>query len=138
MPIVDDIAALAAGPYTAAWEGQHASAPQEAFEPIIIEVHPEAMTNQPRRHRVRYFPDTDHTRRSDDHTGFAEVDRAPFWQGHECCTVCGNCTLSGYIAGRNKLIDKFLIGRPAIKVPASAQHQSLSERRLEVPMGALN
>src|SRR5215470_19949564 len=116
MPIVDDIAALATGPYTATWEAQHGSTPQEAFEPIIIEVHLEAMTNQPRWHRVRYFPDTDHTRRRNDHADFAEVDRASLGQRHECCTVCGNCTLSGYIAGRNKLV----------------------ERRLEVAMRALH
>jgi len=52
VPIIDDVTALALRHRPSTPERHHRSCAEEALEPVIVEMHAQAMANEPRRRRV--------------------------------------------------------------------------------------
>jgi hypothetical protein len=55
------------------WQRKHLRRAEEAVKPIVVEVHLEAMADQPRRHSVEHLAQTEHAGGRDHHSSLAEV-----------------------------------------------------------------
>jgi len=55
MAIVDDVTVASLGLAAAAAQGQRQALADEAFQPLIVDPHPHAKADQPRRHGVEHF-----------------------------------------------------------------------------------
>jgi hypothetical protein len=55
VPVIDDVPALAAGLRTAATQDDQRRRTKKAFEPVVVEAHPQPMTDQAGRHRIEHL-----------------------------------------------------------------------------------
>ena len=65
VPIVDDVTALALGDRPPAPQRHHRRRAEEAVEPVVVEVHAQAMADQPRRRRVEHAAQNEAAARRD-------------------------------------------------------------------------
>ena len=57
MPVIDNVAMLAAGMRPAAAQRHQRRQAEKAFEPIIVEPDAQAMADQAGRHRIEHLPE---------------------------------------------------------------------------------
>ena len=137
MVVVDDLRAPGA-------EGTHARqlgdaiGAKEPFQAVVVEMHPETMTDQARRHAVENLVDGDGGVAGHRDGQLGEVGGAPNGQrlqnrdlGHDAGTA------AGIVAIDDVRHEPAIIGQ-ALEVPTAAASEGLIEPTLQVPMGGLD
>ena len=77
MPIVDDLVVLAQGVGPPAQQRQEMDAADEDIEPIIVDAHPEPVSDQAGGHGIEYLAERETTGGCDAHADLLIIRRAP-------------------------------------------------------------
>ena len=114
--IINDVSMLATGRLRpAAGEAEHVAGAEEALEPVIVEAHAQALTDQPGRHGIEHLAQDEAAGGCDLNEAFLVVDGAVDRQVLESSTFdIDGFTAVGVVAGE-ELVDKMAIAFQVIK-----------------------
>src|SRR5712664_352144 len=138
MMIIDDMTALAFRYRPAAAKRHHRRCSEEALEPIIVEVHAQAMTDQLRWRGVEDATEDEAAARRDGDNLLLVVDRPALGQRSEHRSLQLDSLAIVGVAPANDLVNETAISVQMIEVAAAAQQQCVPQRLLEMPMRTLN
>ena len=119
--VVDDMAMPTFSVRPPARPGHEMAAAEEELEPIVEQVHAQAMADQARRYGVEDLLQGEAARRSDHNDGLFVVGGAPFRQGLQRCLVQGDFFFVTGVAAANQLVDEAALSVNAVEVAAAAQ-----------------
>src|SRR5262245_63582309 len=137
--IVDDMAVLAAPlrwPATA--QGQKLRGAEEAFEPVVVEMHIQTVADQLRRNAVEHATQHEAAARRDLDPCLLVISRSSFGEWLEQRTLDLDALAVASIAPADHLVHEAAIGGKVGELTRAAQQQFIANRVLEMAVGALD
>ena len=107
--VVDDVGGAAmpgAARSPAARQRQHQRAAEQAFQPIVVEPHPQAVTDQPGRNGIKDMPEQKPAAAGDGDQFLLVVVGSPTRQFLELCTLDLERLASGGVGAPDQFIDE--------------------------------
>ena len=138
VPVIDDVAALAAGVRAAARQRHQRRRAEKAFEPIVVETHPQAMADQPGRHRVEHLLEAEAAAGRDRDDGLLVIGRPVHRQGLQGRALEIEALAVARVAPADDLVDEAAIGIQIGKIARAAQQQRILDRLLEMAVRAFD
>jgi Enoyl-CoA hydratase/isomerase len=136
--VIDDMRALAMIGRPAAAQGEQPCRAEKALKPIVVEAHPQAMANEPRRDRVEHLAQREAAAFGHDHDRLFVIGRALLRQRLQCRALDLDQLVPSRIAPADHLINKLPVDVEVGKVARSSQQQLIVKGLLEVSMRALD
>ena len=138
MPIIDDVTALALRYRPSPPERHHRCRAEEALEPVIVEVHAQAMADEPRWRGVEDAAQDEAAARRDGDDLLLVIGRPALGQRSEPRPLQLDPLAIVGIAPADDLVDEAAVGIQIVEVPAAAQQQRVLQRLLEMAMRTLD
>jgi len=138
VPIIDDVAVLAAGMRSTATQRHQRRGAKEAFKPIVVEAHAQPMADQARGHRVEHFPQGEPAGRGHGDDGLFVIRRPARRQHLQRRALEIESLGIARIASPDDLVDEAAIGVERVEVARAAQQQRILDRLLEMTVRAFD
>ena len=119
MPVIDDLVVLARGMGPPARQRHEMGAADEDIEPVIVEAHPEPVSNQARGHGVEYLAEREAAGGCDAHADLLIVRRAPVRQILQFGALNIDTFCVAGILATDNLIDETAIGGESVEIAPS-------------------
>ena len=132
VPVVDDVTALAVRDRLPPSERHHWGRAKETVEPVVVEVHAQAMADQPRRRGVENTAQNEAAARRDRDDLLLVIGGATLRQRSKPGPLQLDALAVVGIAPADDLVDEAAVGIEIVEVPAAAQQQRVFERFLEM------
>ena len=118
VPIIDDLVVLAAGMRPSTRQGDQMRTADEQVEAIVVEPHPQTMTNQARGHRVEYLAQGEAAGGGDLHDNLLVIRSAAVRQVRERGAFAVDALGVASIATTDDLVDEAAISDEVIEIGA--------------------
>ena len=138
VPVIDDMAVLAAGMRSAAPQHHQRGGTEKAFEPIVVKPHAQPMADQTGRHRIKDLSQDEPAARRDGDDGLFVIRRPARRQHLQCRALEIKPLSQSRIAPPNDLIDKASIGAERVEVARATQQQGIFDCLLEMAVRAFD
>ena len=138
MAIIDDVAAFVGGRLPPAPQRHHRRRAEEAVEPVVVEMHAQAMADQPRGRRVEHPTQDEAAAGRDRDDLLLEVGRAPLGQVVQSGALHLDPLAVVCVLPADDLVDEAPVGIEVVEVPGAAQQQGVLQRPFEMAMRALD
>jgi len=132
MAVVDDVTVASLGLAAPAGQGQRQALADEAFQPIVVETHPHAKADQPRRHGVKYLAQHEAAARGHEHRGLIIVGGSSRWQRPQRGALQLHHLAAAGVAPADQVGDPGPIDIEALEIDAATKQQSLGHTALEM------
>ena len=136
--IVDDMAMFAVWLRPPAPQGENGRRALEAFQPIVIETHPQPMADQSRGNRVEHLAQREGAGGRDIDVDLLIVGGLADRQLVQRHPLLVDTLGVAEVAAANDVVDEAPPCRKIVEVSRGAQQQSVGERSLEMAVGALD
>ncbi len=138
MAIIDDVTAFVGGGLPPPPQRHHRRRAQEAVEPVVVKVNPQAMPDQPRGGRVEHPTQDEATAGRHRHDLLLEVGHTPLGQVVQSGALhLDPLAVVGILPAEN-LVDEAPIGIEGVEVFGAAHQQGVLQRPFEMAMRALD
>ena len=138
VPVIDDVAVLAARMRATAAQAHQRRRTEKAFEPIIVEPHAQPMPDQPRGHRVEHLAQAEAAARRDGDDRLLVIGRPVCRQRLQGRTLEIETLAVARIAPPDDLVDEAAIDIESGKIARPAQQQRVLDRLFEMAVGAFD
>lgn len=138
VPVVDDVAMLAAGVRATAPQRHQRRSAKEAFDPIVVKPHAQPVTDQARGHRVEHLAKDEPAGRGDGDDGLLVIRRAARRQRLQGRALEIEPLGVARIAPPDDLVDEAAIVVERIEVARTAQQQGVLDCLLEMTVRAFD
>ncbi len=135
MVIIDHVAIAVVGRPSASWQCQHQTAAKEAFQPVIIETHPQTVADQPGWNGVEDVPQKESAAAGHSDQLVLEVVGAPRRQRLELEPLDLQQLAAAGIGATDDLIDKAAVFIEISKIAAARSKSAWPRARLRWPCG---
>src|SRR5262245_19224378 len=138
VPIVDDMVTLAAGLTPSAADRHDGRRAQEAFEPIIIEMHAQSMAEQTRGCGVEHPAQDEAAAGGDRDVRLLVIGGSSLRKRLECRTLDLDALSVARVAPPHHLVNEAAVGGKVLEVARTAQQQRVLDGLLEMTVRALD
>jgi len=138
VPVVDDVAVLAGGVRPPAAQRHQRRRAEEAFEPVVVEAHAKAMTDQARGHRIEHFSEDEPAGRGDGDDGLLVIRRPARRQWLQGRALEIEPLGVARVAPPDDLVNEATVGIQGVEVARPAQQQGVLDRLLKMAVRAFN
>ena len=136
--VIDHMAALDVGHGPSSAQAGHRRGSEEAFEPVVEDANPQAVTDQPRRHGVEHAPQREAARRGHGDRLFLVIRGATLGQRRQRGLLQRDALDEIGVALADDAIDERAISVEIGEVARATQQQRVFQRLLEMAMGAFD
>src|SRR6267143_2938737 len=138
VPVIDDVAMLAAGMRPPAAQRHQRRRAEEAFEAVVVEPYAKPVADQARRHRIEHLLEDEPAGRGDGDDGLLVIRRPAYRQRLQGRALEIEPLAVASIAAPDDLVDKAAIGLEVVEVTRSAQQQRVLDRLFEMAVRAFD
>src|SRR3979411_2350892 len=138
MMIIDDVTALALRDRPTTPKRHHRCCAEEALDPVIVDVHAQAMADQPRWRGVEDATQDEAAARGDGDNLLLVIGRPPPGERGERRPLQLDPFAIVGVASANNLVDEAAISVQVVEVPTATQQQCVLRRLLEMSMRTLD
>jgi hypothetical protein len=138
VPVIDNMAVLAAGTRPPAAQRHQRRRAEEAFEPVVVEPHAKPMADQARGHRIEHFSEDEPAGRSDGDDGLLVIGCPARRQRLQGRALEIEPLADASIAPSDNLVDEAAIGLERVEIARSAQQQRVLECSLQMAVRAFD
>ena len=136
--VVDHVPAAPVSRRLAARQGEQCAGAEEHLQPILEQMHPQVVADQPRRHRVEHLAQREPAVGGDPHPFDLEVLHAALRQRLQGCAFGVDTRPVAGVVAPDQFGDQPAVGVQVIELTRAAQQQGLIEGALEVAVGTLD
>jgi hypothetical protein len=138
VPIVDDMVALATGLTTSTADSHHRRRAEEAFEPIVVEMHAQSMADQARGCGVKHPAQNEAAAGGDRDAHLLVIGRSSLRERLESGTLDLDALAVARVAPPHHLVNEAAVGGKVLEVSRAAQEQRVLDGLLEMTVRALD
>lgn len=134
MPIVDNMTVLAGGMRPPARQGRQLGPTDEDREPVVVEAHPEAMTDQARRHGVEHLAKHEPAGRGDAHARLFVIGGTTAGERRKLGALDVYTLAVAGVDAPDDLVDEAAISGQIVERARAPHQESVLDRALEMAM----